>query len=144
MTKVYSIDSVTLSINTRRITGLPRIENAIEYTPKVADWVTTQESMDNSGSFNYNPNRGGILTFKLIASHDDNDYMAAYLEALKLGSVAPPLLVHLVHNGGDYVVNGLFQVQGPSTGGMGIIAENRTWTLVSPSVDYNPGVIGHK
>lgn len=137
---VYSLFDIVLTIDNRQITGLQNVSDAINIT--TPDRTTTINSIDGSFANQISGDRSGTLVIKLLGTHEDNDFMATLYNNLDLGSAAPQNLVTLKKNGGDFVFQGYFNVQGASKGSFGTEMEAREWTLISGNVSFNPGAMG--
>ena len=138
--KAFSSLETILTVNGRIINGNPTEENIYEWENKV-DRVTTTEAIDSTGVFNINPNKAGTLTVRLAAFHSANNYFADLYQELDLGGNTVPYTVQLKRNGGDFLIAGLFLISKPSTGSIGIEAESRVWTFVTPSALVNQGAL---
>lgn len=137
---VYSLFDIVLTIDGKHITGLQNVTDAISI--ETPERVTTVNSIDGGFANQISGDRSGTLNIKLLGTHADNDFMASLYNNLDLGAAAPLNLVTLKKNGGDFVFQGYFNVQGASKGSFGTEMEAREWTLVSGNVSFNPGAMG--
>lgn len=127
---VYSPLDNILTMDGYQIKGFQTVANAIEFKTSV-ERVTAENSIDGQAQLNINPNKAGMLTIRLLASHPDNNKLAAYYQALELGGSCPPILTQLKRNGGDFVIAGAFLPVGPSEGEMGVENTTREWRFIS-------------